>query len=209
MPPNFENEQRFREAIRMIDEENALDPNIKMIEGRPEPGELVYSQWLTGWVLRLQPNASEPLRLAARGQHISRWTIPRESYPKDRAGYLRWRAALKQFHAEKAAAILTKAGYSEQEISRVQSLVVKKNFPQDAETRVLEDALCLVFLERQLSDLMLKTSEDKLINALQKSWSKMSPDGQAHALRLRLGEKETSLLREALKDRIAPEASSD
>ena len=40
---------------------------------------------------------------------------------------------------------------------------------------MLEDALCLVFLEYQLADLAAKTAEDKTINALQKSWQKMTP----------------------------------
>ena len=56
------------------------------------------------------PKASEPLRLAARCQHLCRWMIPRDSYPMTRAGYLKWREDLKHFHAEKAGAILRELG---------------------------------------------------------------------------------------------------
>jgi hypothetical protein len=35
---------------------------------------------------RMAPNASEHLRIAARGQHIERWTSPRTKYPSGRAG---------------------------------------------------------------------------------------------------------------------------
>ena len=81
----------------------------------------------------------------------------------------------------------------------MQSLNLKKDFPHDAEGRVLEDALCLVFLERQLGDLATKTTEDKMINALQKAWKKMTPAAQAQALRLSYGPREQALLGRALR----------
>ena len=83
-------------------------------------------------------------------------------------------------------------------IRRVQDLNLKKNFPADPESRVLEDALCLVFLEFQLADLAAKTAEDKTINALQKSWQKMTEAGRAEALKLNYGEREKALLQRAL-----------
>jgi hypothetical protein len=159
---------------------------------------LLYAQRLTGWVLRLCPNASEELRLAARCQHICRWEIPRENYPMTRAGYLKWRADLKKFHAQKSGEILREVGYDEKTILRVQDLNLKKNFPNDSETQTLEDALCLVFLEFQLADLATKTAEDKTINALQKSWAKMSEVARAEALKLNYGAREKILLQRAL-----------
>ena len=115
-----------------------------------------------------------------------------------RAGYLQWRAALKKFHAQKAGAILREAGYPEDVIRRVQDLNLKKNFPDDPETRVLEDALCLVFLEFQLAGLAAKTADDKIINAIQKSWQKMTGAARAEALQLNYGEREKALLQRAL-----------
>ena len=175
---------RFEEAIRRFDAENARDPNRLFVDGRWEPRELVYARWLTEWVLRLCPEASEVLRLAARCQHLRRWEIPRESYPMDRAGYLRWRTALQRFHAEASGRILREVGYPEPVVQRVQALNLKKGLPHDPEMQVLEDALCLVFLEHQLADLAAKTREDKLLNALARSWRKMSPRGRAAALQL-------------------------
>jgi hypothetical protein len=196
----FSDPQRFEAAIRRFDEENGRDPNQISIDGVPRSRELVYAQWLTDWVLRLCPSASEELRLAARSQHICRWTVPRESYPMTRAGYLQWREGLKKFHAKKAGEILAEVGYPQEAINRVQQLNLKKDFPRDAETRVLEDALCLVFLERQLGDLASKTSEDKMVNALQKSWNKMTPAAREHALKLSYSPTEKALLGRALKN---------
>jgi hypothetical protein len=190
--------QRFESALRRFDEENSRDPNHEAVDGIPHPRELLYAQRLVNRVLRLCPGASEELRLAARCQHICRWEIPRQSYPMTRAGYLQWRATLKKFHAQKAGDILREAGYPEEVIRRVQDLNLKKHFPDDPEARVLEDALCLVFLEFQLADLAARTAEDKTINALQKSWQKMTEAARAEALKLNYGEREKAFLERAL-----------
>ena len=98
--------ERFDAAIRRFDEENSRDPN----QENARPRELLYAGRLTDWVLKLSPAASEALRLAARCQHICRWQSPRENYPMTRAGYLKWRADLKKFHAEKSGEILREVG---------------------------------------------------------------------------------------------------
>jgi len=116
-----------------------------------------------------------------------------------RAGYLKWRADLKKFHADKSGAILREIGYDEAMVGRVQELNLKKNFPADAECRVLEDALCLVFLEHQFSALAAKSDEEKMINAVRKTWEKMTDAARAEGLKLKFGERETELIKRALK----------
>jgi len=190
--------RRFDAALRRFTEENSRDPNSVDIQGVKHPRELVYAEWLTNWVLRLCPQASEELRLAAHCQHLCRWMVPRDSYPMTRAGYLRWREGLKKFHAEKAGEILREVGYPDPVVTRVQSLNLKKDFPHDPETRVLEDALCLVFLEHQLADLASKTDDEKMINALQKAWKKMTPAARELALQLSYAPREKALLDRAL-----------
>jgi Domain of unknown function (DUF4202) len=193
--------ERFARAWRLFDEENSGDPTTVQTASGPAPRELVYARWLTDWVLRLNPSASEELRLAARSQHLCRWKIPRNSYPQTRAGYLKWREVLKKFHADKAAEILRQSGYPETVIARVRDLNLKKDFPRDPETRVLEDALCLVFLEHQFSDLARKTSDEKMIGALRKAWKKMTPPAQALALKLPFQGREKDLLANALREK--------
>jgi hypothetical protein len=185
---------KFAAALRRFDEENARDPNTE----NGQPRELLYTQRLTDWILRLRPDASETARLAARSQHLCRWKIPRGDYPMTRAGYLKWRADLKKFHARRAGEILAEVGYDDETIRRVQDLNLKKNFPADPESRLLEDALCLVFLEFQLTDLAAKTTDDKMVNALKKSWEKMTEAARAEALKLNYGEREKKLIQQAL-----------
>jgi len=186
--------EKFQSAIARFDAENSRDPNFE--NGRPR--ELLYAERLTEWVLKLCPAASEPLRLAARCQHICRWESPRENYPMTRPGYLKWRADLKKFHAEKSGAILREVGYDDATIRRVQDLNLKKNFPADADCRVLEDALCLVFLEFQFAALAAKSDEEKMINAVRKSWAKMTAAARAEALKLNYGAREKNLIGQAL-----------
>jgi len=183
------NSARFQEAIARFDAANAADPRGY---------ELPYAQQLSGWVERLAPDASEELRLAARAQHICRWTILRESYPAGRVGYLKWREDLKQFHAQKAGDILREAGYEDTIVARVQDLIRKRNFPRDAEGRVLEDALCLVFLETQFAETTAKTGAEKMLDILRKTWRKMTPQAQKIALAMPMSGECRALMKNAL-----------
>jgi hypothetical protein len=191
-------DRTFREAIRRFDRANSADPNTVIVDGKPVPYELFYAQHLTEWVERLSPSASPALLLAARCQHICRWMIPRSSYPMTRAGYLKWRTDLKQFHAQKSGQILTESGCSPRLIARVQELNLKKNLGQDPELQILEDALCLVTLQYQLTDLVQKTDPEKMVSILQKTWKKMSSQARDEALRLSYPENQKTLLSRAL-----------
>lgn len=191
--------QKFQRAIQRFDEENARDPNTEIVNGVARPRELVYAERLTDWVLKLKSDASEALRLAARCQHICRWTIPRATYERTKADYLRWRTELKKFHAKKAGEILREVGYADEAVTRVQALNLKKDFPQDPDSRVLEDALCLVFLEHQFAELASRSTDEQMINALRKSWNKMTDAARAEALKLKYGEHERALIEKALK----------
>ena len=64
---------------------------------------------------------------------------------------------------------------------------------------MLEDALCLVFLQFQFAALAAKSDEEKIINALQKSWQKMTEAARAEALKLNYGDCEKALLERALR----------
>lgn len=189
---------RFENALHRIDAENSRDPNQIIVDGVAQPRELIYAQRLSAWVLQLCPAASETLRLAARSQHLCRWLIPRNSYEMTRAGYLRWRSELKKFHAERSAGILRAVGYPEPQIERIQALNLKTNLGRDAECQTLEDALCLVTLQYQLSDLMRKTPPEKLIEILRKTWKKMSPAAQGYATKLPFSAAESELIQRAL-----------
>jgi hypothetical protein len=141
---------------------------------------------MTRWLRRLEPDASEALQLAARAQHVARWRIPREDYPRDRANYKRWRTDLAELHAQTTGEILRDCGYDHETIDRVQSLLKKKNLKTDPECQTLEDVICLVFLESYFADFAAQHDEAKLIRILQRTWAKMSDRGHQAALQLSL-----------------------
>jgi hypothetical protein len=179
---------RFSAAIAAIDAVNAQDPTHERHHGEAGeaemPSALLYGQRMSAWLLRLAPDASEELRLAARAQHIARWKIPRSSYPDGRDGYLAWRSALARFHAETAGEILSRCGYGDGAIARVGSLLQKRGLKRDAEVQALEDAACLVFLENQFAGFATKHADEKVVDILRKTVAKMSSEGVAEAMKL-------------------------
>lgn len=180
-----------------IDFLNGEDPNRESSNGVSEPHELAYSKRLTGWVLKLKPDASPLLRIAARGQHVRRWTLPRSAYPEGRGGYLRWREELKKFHAQTVGEIMNECGCSGEEIARVCEIILKKNI-SDPDTQAVEDALCLEFLVSQYDALKKKTTDEKMEEIVRKTWKKMSEPARAVALGLDLPADQKNFLAQAL-----------
>ncbi|WP_378176426.1 DUF4202 domain-containing protein [Aquimarina sp. SS2-1] len=185
-------------AFALFDAANAKDPNIEIVNGQPIAKELIYGQRMSQTLSNFTSNASEALQLAARAQHICRWEIPREDYPMDRVGYLKWRAELKKFHADKTAEILNEVGYDRETIDRVSFLIQKKKLKKDEDTQTLEDVICLVFLEFYYPEFYEKHTSEKVIDILQKTWKKMSDEGRKAALTLSYPEKGLDLIQKAI-----------
>ena len=183
-----------------IDAANAKDPNVESLDGEPRPKELVYGQRMTHWLEWLYPDAGEALKIAARCQHIERWTSPRNSYPEGRKGYLAWRQDLKNFHARRAGEIMRSLGYDESLIAHVGDLVRKKRLKQDPESQALEDVACIVFLAHYFADFSALHEDQKIDDILRKTWRKMSDHGRQAALSLDLGEAASAHVSRALSD---------
>jgi hypothetical protein len=189
---------RLAAALAAIDAANADDPNVIVVDGVERPKEQAHAELMTDWVRRLDPDCSEEQILAARAHHLRRWTVARSSYPDGRSGYLRWRTALKQQHADDVATILRDVGYDDEAIERVQRIVRKQGLGRDPAVQVHEDALCLVFLETQFDELIERLGDDKTIDVLRKTAKKMSPAGLEAAQGLRYSPPAAALLGRAL-----------
>jgi hypothetical protein len=188
----------FQNASAWIDAENAQDPNIEIYQSVSYPKELLYSNRMYERLLTFEPNASEAIQIASKAQHICRWKVARESYPMDRVGYLKWREDLKKFHASTTATILEKAGYDTEFIARVSFLIEKKLLKKDKETQLLEDVICLVFLEYYLDPFVHKHDTEKLKNIILKTWNKMSETGHQEALKINFSTSNFELIKQAL-----------
>jgi hypothetical protein len=192
------NTKQFQVASALIDAENTQDPNTESFQNQTFSKELLYSNRMYERLMRFCPNASEAIQIASKAQHIRRWEISRESYPMDRLGYLKWREDLKKFHAKTTAAILEKSGYDAEFIARVSFLIEKKLLKKDEETQLLEDVICLVFLEHYFVPFVHKHDEEKMKNIILKTWNKMSKNGREEALKLNFSVENFNLIKDAL-----------
>lgn len=187
------------QARTLIDQAHAADPN-RTPDGRP--AELVYADRMEAWVARVAADPTPLLRLAARCQHLERWSVPRATFPEGKAGYLTWRKSLYTKQAERARALLLQAGVPETEAAEVATWVSKSGLKSNPGTQALEDAACLVFLENEISAFAAQHAEyprEKFIDIIRKTWRKMSPRAQDLARGLDLPPAISALVREAIQ----------
>lgn len=175
---------KLERVLSLIDEANARDPNREIWQGETYPKELLYSMRMSRRLEQLHPEPGELLRIAARGQHLRRWEIPRHTYPDTREGYLKWRSHLYGFHAAQVAGLMEQAGYGNDDIQKVGKILQKRGLHADPEVQAIEDVACLVFLEFYLPEFVQSTDIAKLPGIVRKTWKKMSETAQAVALTL-------------------------
>ena len=180
---------RLEKVLAAIDGANGADP-----AGRA----LIYGQRMSETLRHFSPGASEVLQIAARAQHIERWLMPRDTYPEGRVAYLTWRKDLQKHHARRAGEIMVAADFGADDIARVASLLKKERLKQDAEMQILEDVICLVFLEHEAPEFIAKHDDGKVRDILQKTARKMSAQGLVAAGALPLDGRLARLLGEAL-----------
>ncbi|MFC2109158.1 DUF4202 domain-containing protein [Bacteroidota bacterium] len=190
--------EKFNKAIELFDKANSEDPTIELFEGKEFPKEILYAERMTRVLNRFAPEASEAVKLAARCQHICRWKSPRRSYEMNRTGYLLWRQELKKMHASIASEILLEVGYDNETIEKVAFLLQKKQLKRNEETQLLEDVICLVFLEFYFDPFAGKYTEEKIIDIVQKTWRKMSDAGHEAALKIPFSKESLAIITKAL-----------
>lgn len=189
----------YAKARAAIDTAHAADPN-RTAEGRP--AELVYADRMEAWVARASAEPTPLLRLAARCQHLERWSVPRASFPEGKTGYLNWRRSLYTKQAERARTLLLEAGVAAEEAGEVATWVSKTGLKTNAGTQALEDAACLVFLENEIGAFAAQHADyprEKFVEIIRKTWRKMSPRGQELARTLSLPPGIAALIDEALR----------
>ena len=191
------NDNRLKHVVQLIDAANAHDPNTVDDDGRTRPAELVYGERMSAALTGFCEAPSEHLQIAARAQHLERWTSPRKGYPEGRAGYLKWRSDLKQYHADRAGELMREAGYGQDDIDRVATLIGKRGIKRDPEVQMLEDVVCLTFLEHYAGDFIAPHDDEKVIDILTKTARKMSPQGLEAAAGLPLPDRLARLLGQA------------
>ena len=169
---------RLQTAFAAIDQANSADPN----QSDGQPVELLYGQRMTEEQLALYPDASEPLRIACRGQHIERWTLPRHDFPMDRPGYLAWRTEQGRRHAARVAEIMRAAGYDDHDIQHAEKMLMKQGIKRDEDVQALEDVACFTFIRWYMGPFSQTRDPDEMLRIVEKTARKMSPMARARAL---------------------------
>ena len=196
-----ERSQRFARVIADIDAANIGDPRTIIVDGAPRPYEQIYSERMTRRLEAMYPDASELLCIAARGQHIRRFDIARATFPQGREGYNEWRRTCREHHAALLRDIMSRHGYSSEEIERTTKLVRKEQLKKDKDSQALENVVDVVFLEHYFDEFSTKYrdyEDAKIIDILGKTLRKMSPKGHQVALSLDLPERTRRLVQAAV-----------
>jgi hypothetical protein len=162
-------------ALNAVDEANRQDPNHITVDGVTWPLAELQGGRATHWVGELAADASSAVLLAARAHHLRRWSVARADFPDGRAGYHRWKRAVKEVHAQALVEVTDGLGLDPEVVARAQSLVRRVGLGSDPETQLIEDAACLVFLETQFEPLIDKIGRVKVVDAVRKTITKMSP----------------------------------
>ncbi|WP_347310175.1 DUF4202 domain-containing protein [Defluviimonas sp. SAOS-178_SWC] len=170
---------RLARTLAAIDAANGADPDRS--EGTP--AARLYGERMTAELERLFPDASEDLRIAARGQHIERWTSPRSAYPEGREGYLAWRRDLAAFHAGRVGEIMSAEGYGNDAVERVGQMIRKEGIKRDPEVQALEDVICFTFLRWYFQPFAEGRDAGGLERIVAKTARKMSAEARARALK--------------------------
>ena len=84
-------------------------------------------------------------------------------------------------------------------IKRVGTLLRKRGLKTDPEVQLMEDVICLVFLEHYFHDFAQKHDEEKLIPIIQKTWNKMTDAGHEAALKLSYAPEDLAVIQKALQ----------
>lgn len=166
-------------ALTAIDAANAADPTLEA--GRP--AALLYGERMSVELAALTPDAGEILQIAARGQHVERWLLPRRDYPDGKAGYLEWRREQGRRHGARVAGIMADAGYGAADCDRVQVLLRKEGIKRDAEVQALEDAICFTFIRWYFAAFAMGKDAGQVLDIMEKTARKMSAETRARALR--------------------------
>lgn len=211
-PPAPSDRARLDKAIAAIDEINSKDPKkVPDENGRPVPFRLLYSKWLTDWVLKLDPDASDELRILARGKTVEGWElakIRRDDYAPNTAGQRMWESDRKRWLAGRLTGVMKDAGYDEPAVKLVDDVMMGRDVPNPRDMRThdllgpfgmvnfrllqaarvvqtLGDAEALLFLDKNFSEMFDRLPANEVEAMVRKEVSGLSTPAVVAAMRMR------------------------
>lgn len=169
---------RLIKVLNAIDLANSADPSVE--DG--QPAALVYGLRMTAELDRWVAGPGELLQIAARGQHVERWLLPRSAYPDGKDGYLTWRREQLRRHAARIGEFMSREGYTAADIDRIGVLLRKEGIKRDADVQTLEDVICFTFIRWYLGPFATGRDGESLTRIIEKTARKMSAKARAQVL---------------------------
>ena len=188
-------ETQYINAVNRINAIHNEDISSETTEGKEVKAELLYSERMLSVLKLVAPDSSHELKLAALCQHMSRWSIPRATFPMDKKGYYQWRAAIMDHQLEVTTRALAESGIDEQSIAVVKDALKNKADKSNENASIIEDTACLVFIKWYLEPFASQFDTTKAADILRKTAKKMSERGLGLISQLNL----TSSVSEILK----------
>ena len=170
-------EKQYNKAVELINSVHQLDPNSETVDGIEIKSELLYSRRMLRMLEKVQPDASFALKLAAQCQHISRWSIPRATFPTGKKGYYEWRAAIMKHQLSVTTSVLQQAEINGQSIEIIVDALKNKADKSNINASIIEDTACLTFIKWYLVPFAGQFDPEKAKVILQKTANKMSERG--------------------------------
>lgn len=170
-------EKQYNKAVELINSVHQLDPNSETVDGIEIKAELLYSRRMLRMLEKVQPDASFALKLAAQCQHISRWSIPRATFPTGKKGYYEWRAAIMKHQLSVTTSVLQQAEINGQSIEIIVDALKNKADKSNINASIIEDTACLAFIKWYLVSFAGQFDPEKAKVILQKTAGKMSERG--------------------------------
>lgn len=189
------NKNQYTDALALIDGIHNQDPNSETIDGVEIKAELLYSKRMLEVLEKVAPEASMELKLAAKCQHISRWSIPRATFSLDKKGYYQWRAAIMEHQLSVTTSILKQAEINEQSIEIIVDTLKNKADKTNHNASIVEDTACLTFIKWYLVPFAGQFDAAKAKIILQKTACKMSERGLALIPELELSKEVLDILK--------------
>lgn len=180
--------QQYKTAIELIDKVHNQDPTSETIDGLEIKAELLYSNRMLAVLEKVAPDASLELKLAAKCQHISRWSIPRATFSMDKKGYYQWRASIMEHQLSVTTSVLKQTEINNQSIEIIIDALKNKADKTNTNASIIEDTACLTFIKWYLVPFAGQFDPEKAKVILQKTAGKMSERGLALIPELDLSE---------------------
>lgn len=215
---------QLEKALALIDEANSEDPTRVTVDGQSLPYRLAYSRWMTEWVKRIDPKASDELLILARGRSIQSWKladIKRDDYAPNTPGQRQWEMDRKKWLAQRLVDVVKEAGYGESTWNMIEDVMMSKNVPDPRDIRkydligvfgminyrtlratciiqTLDDAEALLFLDKNFGELFNRMPADEVAVVCKRELSRLSQRGIVTVLKQKWSPVQQRLLQKVL-----------